>query len=87
MPAAFPQVVFGSKGLAMTIQELESRLLTVEAEVAELKRRLPPVEPPAGWLQRFIGAFDDKPEYDEVVRYGEEIRQSERIAPEQEPEA
>ncbi|MDX1968179.1 MAG: hypothetical protein SFV23_13470 [Planctomycetaceae bacterium] len=71
----------------MTIQELESRLLTVEADIAELKRRWPPVEPRAGWLQQFIGAFDDKPEYDEIVRFGEELRQSERIAVEQEPEA
>lgn len=70
----------------MTIQELESRLQTVEAEVAELKRRMPPAAPQAGWLQQFIGAFDDKPEYDEVVRYGEEFRKSEGIAPEQEPE-
>ncbi|SFI15985.1 hypothetical protein SAMN05421753_10680 [Planctomicrobium piriforme] len=71
----------------MTIQELESRLRTVEVEVAELKRRVPGVDGAPGWLQKFIGAFDNKPEYDEIVRYGEEFRRTEGVVADEEPEA
>jgi hypothetical protein len=59
------------------VEKLEQRLTAVEAELAEIKQRLP-AEKPAGhaWLERIYGAFANDPEYEEAMRLGREYRES-----------
>jgi hypothetical protein len=61
-------------------EAIERRLTALEQAVAELQQRLNKVQPPANWLERFRGAFKDVPAFDEVVKYGREIREADRPA-------
>jgi hypothetical protein len=60
----------------MATQELEQRVSSLERDVAELKQGAAR-KPRRGWLMRFVGAFDDEPAFDDVVRYAAEMRQAE----------
>ncbi len=71
--------------MATTISELEARVVALEAEVAHLKRQLT-ARGSEGWLKRFEGAFTDVPEFDDVVRYGQEFRRAEQPTVEELPE-
>jgi hypothetical protein len=59
---------------------VEERLATLEAEVAELKRRLAELapQPKKNWLEAVTGIMKDYPEFEEVVRYGREFREADR---------
>jgi len=52
----------------------------LEAEVAELKRRLAELtpQPKNNWLEAVDGIMKDYPEFEEVVRYGREFREADR---------
>ncbi len=63
----------------MTGITIEQRLAVVEREIAELKRRLPPQQPEADWVDAVSGVFADTPEFDEVVRLGREMREADRM--------
>lgn len=56
---------------------ITERLVTVEKEVAELKRRVEqPTEQP--WYLKHAGKFAGDPEFQEIVRLGKEIREADR---------
>lgn len=59
-------------------QTIEERLATVELELADLKRRLHAHGDGKSWLERIAGTFKDDPEFDEIVRLGQEFRKSAR---------
>jgi hypothetical protein len=54
----------------MTIQELEQRLRTVEAELQLLKAQVAP----KSWLDLY-GAYADDPTFEEAMRLGREERE------------
>jgi hypothetical protein len=64
------------------IEKLEQRLATVEAELAQLKRRLGK-EPASehAWLDKIYGSFANDPEYEEAMRLGRKYRESLRPKP------
>lgn len=59
----------------MTTIELESRLKSLEQDVARLKALAFKSQPPVGAWRATIGMFDDDPEFADVVRLGREYRQ------------
>ena len=63
---------------------LEQRLATLEAVVATLQHQLATLNPPtANWLQQISGTFKDDPGFDDVLAYGQAIRQADR--PDEQP--
>ena len=61
----------------MAALSLEERLSALEAEVKQLKQEQEKSsEEPRGW-QRFVGAFENMPGFEEGVRLGREWRESE----------
>jgi hypothetical protein len=60
-----------------TEMTVEQRVAILEKEVAELKQHLPrPHKPGTNWLDQVSGSLKDYPEFDEVLRFGHEIRQA-----------
>jgi hypothetical protein len=61
----------------MSMITLEERVSKLEDEIKQLKQAEPGKEQevPRGW-KRVVGIFADTPEFDEVVRYGREWRES-----------
>lgn len=57
------------------LASLERRLSDVERTVGELRQQIGNRPPVPGWLHRLRGAFDDRPEFEEVVRLGQEFRE------------
>jgi hypothetical protein len=57
---------------------LEERVAKLEAEVAELKKRLAPPTDTAEWLERISGSMKDNPAFDEAMRLAREFRQADR---------
>ena len=57
---------------------LEERMSAVEAELAEIKRRLPRRKggDSTPWWERHFGAFKDDPAFESAVRLGEEYRKA-----------
>ncbi|WP_404791109.1 hypothetical protein [Altericista sp. CCNU0014] len=53
---------------------LEDRLAAVEAVVAELQQQLAAPQP-TNWLKQITGSFKDEPAFEEVLAYGQAIRQ------------
>lgn len=60
-----------------TLTELEQRLATLETEVAELKKRLPPQPANANWLDQVIGSITNQEAFAEVLAYGRAFREEE----------
>lgn len=56
-----------------THTSLEERLAAVEAAVTELQKQAAPQ--PANWLQQITGSFKDEPAFEEVLAYGQALRQ------------
>jgi hypothetical protein len=70
----------GSESITMPTDTLiERRLCAVENALLDLQRQLQIQAPAGNWLDRFKGAFKGEPAFDEVVRYGREIRESDRL--------
>lgn len=59
---------------------IEDRLRAVEQAVAEIQRRLTRFEPDAGWIERVTGSMEGRPEFEEVLRQGQDIRREDRPA-------
>jgi hypothetical protein len=58
-----------------TLEELEQRLIAVEKAIAELRQQ---TATPASesWLDRIAGKFENDPEFEKVIQYGREFRES-----------
>ncbi|MFO8039990.1 MAG: hypothetical protein R6U67_11135 [Sodalinema sp.] len=58
---------------------LEKRLASVEAAVTEIRRHIESqnqdTENSQNWLDQMTGSFEDEPAFDEVIKYGQSIRQ------------
>lgn len=58
----------------MEKSDLESRVATLERELAQVKQRMDSAVDPDAWRGTF-GMFADDPEFDEVLRLGREYRE------------
>jgi hypothetical protein len=65
------------EAVASKVSELEKRVRLIEQELRDLKeqvdrkRELP-------WYRQILGQFKDDPAFDEIVRLGRQIRESQR---------
>lgn len=59
---------------------LESRIATLEADLAELKHQSPgkTVLPGDDWVDKIYGAFADDPDYDKAMALGRQYREAQR---------
>ncbi len=57
-----------------TNTSLEERLAAVEAAIAKLQKQSTTSQP-TNWLQQITGSFKDEPAFEEVLAYGQAIRQ------------
>jgi hypothetical protein len=65
------------QAMASKVSELEKRVLLLEKELRELKERMESKrETP--WYRQILGQFKDDAAFDEIVRLGRQIRESER---------
>jgi hypothetical protein len=60
---------------------MEERVSALESELQNLKRQLATMGKPRAWLDEVAGSMDPWPEFEEVLRLGQEFRQSERDTP------
>jgi hypothetical protein len=57
-----------------TNASLEERLAAVESVIAELQKQV--MTPQSmNWLQQVTGSFKDEPAFEEILAYGQAIRQ------------
>jgi len=59
---------------------IERRLAALEREVSELKQRLNNGNAQVNWIERITGSMADFPEFEDVIRFGREIREADRPA-------
>jgi hypothetical protein len=52
---------------------VEQRLARLETAIAELQKQIAP--PSKSWLQQITGSFKDQPAFEELLAYGQAIRQ------------
>ncbi|MCY7273397.1 MAG: hypothetical protein LH702_06540 [Phormidesmis sp. CAN_BIN44] len=57
-----------------TNTSLEERLAAVEAAIAKLQKQSTTSQA-TNWLQQITGSFKDEPAFEEVLAYGQAIRQ------------
>lgn len=57
---------------------IEGRLTVLESQIAELKCQMALAQASDNWFSHVAGSFKDEPEFEEVLRLGHEIRQSDR---------
>ncbi len=57
---------------------LEERVAHVENDVAQLKYKVERLLPGQGWIDKITGSFKDDPDFDEILRLGQEIRRADR---------
>ncbi len=60
----------------MASARLEKRVAALEAEVAELKRKLEERDLIAPWWEQITGTFQNDPLYERAMRLGHHYRQS-----------
>jgi hypothetical protein len=60
---------------------IEQRVEALEHEVTELRRQLAQQPSPDDRFRRLSGSLADQPEFDEVLRLGHQIRQTDRPNP------
>ena len=58
---------------------VEERLAHVEKDVAELKSEVQRLRPTEGWIDKITGSFKDDPDFEEILRLGQEIRRADRL--------
>ncbi len=54
---------------------LEERLTNVEQDLADLKRQVA-AKSSGNWIHHVAGSFKDEPEFDEILRLGQQVRRS-----------
>lgn len=63
----------------MTSSEIETKLKTLESEIAVLKEKVEKIEKPkTAWWKERIGVFADDPAHEEAMRLGREYRLAQR---------
>jgi hypothetical protein len=68
------------EGVSMAdVSQLEDRVSALEHQVAEMRQSLEPKKQQGNWLEGFIGLFKDYPDFQEMVRLGQEYRRSQRF--------
>jgi hypothetical protein len=60
----------------MASARLEQRVAALEAEVAQLKRKLGERDTMTPWWEQIAGTFQNDPLYERVMRLGRQYRQS-----------
>ncbi|HZU37720.1 MAG TPA: hypothetical protein VFA18_17505 [Gemmataceae bacterium] len=63
--------------MASKVGELERRVLVLEQELRDLKERLGG-QREIPWYRQILGQFKHDPTFDEIVRLGRQIRESQR---------
>jgi hypothetical protein len=66
------------------VQTIDERVSAIERSVRELQDRLDAMSGKSDWLSRLHGAFADYPEFDEVIRLGQEFRRASGFPEDQE---
>jgi len=51
----------------------------MEKDLAQLKSQVESLRSNRGWIDRITGSFKDDPEFEEILRLGQEIRQADRL--------
>jgi hypothetical protein len=64
---------------------VEQRLTVLEQAVRELQEAMKARTPVPDWLDRVIGSMKDEPAFDEVLNYGQAIREADQPAQDQGP--
>ncbi len=66
---------------------LEQRLMALEKEVADLRRRLGREKPSPSWLDKVVGsiAVEDAEAFQEVLAYGRAFREADRPSDDADP--
>jgi hypothetical protein len=57
-----------------TNTSIEERLAAVETAIAELQKQVTTTQE-TNWLQQITGSFKDEPAFEEVLAYGQAVRQ------------
>jgi hypothetical protein len=75
----------------MSLETLEKRVEKLESKIQEVEERLAEQAGNAtpnkrGW-RWFVGIYADSPDFDEVVRIGQEWRNADRPSEDEDPEA
>ena len=63
--------------MAAKLELLETRVSRLEADLRDL-RRVTAAKDSRPWYEQILGTFDDDPGFDEMVRLGKEIRDSDQ---------
>jgi hypothetical protein len=63
-----------------TLPTIESRLESLEREMAELRERLNRTTRGSNWLERIVGSQSRDADFEEVLRLGREARSADRSA-------
>lgn len=61
----------------MATKEIETRVASLEQEIALLKKKMSALEKPAAWWQQISGAFAGDADFEEAVKLGREFREGE----------
>lgn len=61
-----------------TNTSVEERLAAVETAIAELQKQLADSQY-VNWLQQITGSFKDEPAFEDVLAYGQAIRQADHL--------
>jgi len=61
-----------------TDTEIVQRLTAVEDVVDKLQRQMATLAPPSDWLEQITGSFKDQPAFDEVLKFGQDLRSADR---------
>jgi hypothetical protein len=59
---------------------IEERLTAVEQSVAEVQRRLDRLDPHQEWIKWITGSMENMPEFEEVLRLGQEFRRTDQTS-------
>ena len=66
-----------AEAVAIKVSELERRVRLVEQELRDLKKQVDS-QRDLPWYRQILGQFKDDPAFDEIVRLGRQIRESQR---------
>ncbi len=65
----------------MSVEQLERLMSELQRVVAELQRKVAALEsrPKDNWLPAVLGRFKDDPDFRDVVRFGQQFRETGRF--------